>query len=329
MLYAGDNNGLLHKFTGVFGGTPAEEVSTVTNIWPVVVSSRPLNVLTSPVFDDGSGQIFVSDNSGFLYRVDATVGSGTGGIFTTVALGAEGIDDAVILDATTSNVYVFVRLDHNGTGGRAGICNFSTGFLGGSGCVVGTNEAQVSSDNTAPATAFYDGDFDDAFYSSADGTGSLYACGTNAGLPALWLVPVTSGTLGTAVAGPTLATTNIECSPITEFKNGATDRMFVSVTANSEIRRWRWRGRPLPGACWRMHYVLRYYPPDELGDNDAYYRNCGLWREELAGSLLITLQQWVVLRRFTLHHSPRRQEIAPQPIRPASAAARSKQISRT
>lgn len=236
VLYAGDNNGLLHKFTGVFKGTPAEEVSTVTNIWPAVVSTRPLNALTSPVFDDGSGQIFVSDNSAFLYRVNATVGSGTGGIVTTLALGSEGIDDAVLLDATTSNVYVFVRLDHFGTGGRAGICNFSTGFLAGSGCVVGTNETQVSSDNTAPATAFYDGDFDDTFYSSAGGTGNLYACSTYLGLPALWLVPVTSGTLGTsgtAMPGPTLATTNVECSPITEFKNGATDRMFVSVTANS------------------------------------------------------------------------------------------------
>jgi len=35
------------------------------------------------------------------------------------------------------------------------------------------------------------------------------------------------------VAGPTLATVNVNCSPVTEFKNGTTDRMFVSVTASS------------------------------------------------------------------------------------------------
>ncbi len=232
VLYVGDNGGLLHKFTGVFNGTPAEVVSTGTNIWPAVVSTHPLTVLTSPVFDDGSGQIFVCDNSQFLYRVSAIVGSGSGGIVSTVQLGTFGIDDAVLLDVTTNNVYVFVRLDANGANGRAGICQFSTSFLSSSGCVPGTNEAQVSSDN-ASATPFYAGNFDDLFYSSTGGTGNLYACSTNAGLPALWSVPVSNGTLGAPVAGPTLATVNVNCSPVTEFKNGTTDRMFVSVTASS------------------------------------------------------------------------------------------------
>ena len=232
-LYAGDDGGLLHKFTGVFGGTPAEVVSAAANVWPAVVSTAPLNRLTSPVFDDGTGNIFVSDNSQFLYRVNSTVGSGTGGIVATVKLGTGGIDDGVILDATTNNVYVFLRLDANGINGRAGICQFSTSFLANSSCLIGTNEAQVSSNNTVPVTAFYDGAFDDAFYSSGVGTGNLYACGTNVGLPALWRIPIVGGTLGTPVAGPTLTTANVECGPITEFKNGATDRMFVSVTANS------------------------------------------------------------------------------------------------
>src|ERR1019366_7260191 len=47
-IYVGDNSGNLHRFTGVFSGTPAE---IATAPWPIAVSA---NVLTSPVFDSGT-----------------------------------------------------------------------------------------------------------------------------------------------------------------------------------------------------------------------------------------------------------------------------------
>jgi len=50
IMYVGDNSGKLHKFTGVFLGTPAE----VTVLWPIAVSS---NVLTGPVYDSGTKHI--------------------------------------------------------------------------------------------------------------------------------------------------------------------------------------------------------------------------------------------------------------------------------
>ena len=50
-LYVGDDLGVLHKFTGVFNGTPAEDVSG--HGWPVTVSSGG-GILTTPVYDQGA-----------------------------------------------------------------------------------------------------------------------------------------------------------------------------------------------------------------------------------------------------------------------------------
>jgi len=46
-------------------------------------------------------------------------------------------------------------------------------------------------------------------------------------------MPITSGGMGTPVLGPSVTTVDGECSPITEFLNGAADRMFVSVSGNA------------------------------------------------------------------------------------------------
>jgi len=65
----------------------------------------------------------------------------------------------------------------------------------------------------------------------------MYVCSNAlvAGAPvtSVWQIPITAGLLGTPVQGPQLATTNAECSPMTEFMNGTTDRIFVSVVNHS------------------------------------------------------------------------------------------------
>ena len=54
VLYVGDDSGSLHKFTGVFNGTPAE---LVAGGFPATVSDG--NVLSSPVYDSATGLVFV------------------------------------------------------------------------------------------------------------------------------------------------------------------------------------------------------------------------------------------------------------------------------
>ena len=68
MLYVGDSSGELYKFTGVFKGTPAE----VTSTWPITVSA---NILTSPVYDTSTSNVFIADSGGFLYSYKAATGA--------------------------------------------------------------------------------------------------------------------------------------------------------------------------------------------------------------------------------------------------------------
>jgi hypothetical protein len=249
-LYAGDNYGFLHKFTGVFKGAPAEVVSTTRNIWPANVVAG-FN-LRSPVFDDGTNQVFVCDVEGVLYRVDATRGSGDCGrgsndCHFTVKLADAGFDDAPLVDSTTGNVYVFARGDLGGGGSpspnqRVGVFQFHTDFPYNASATNQGAEVVVSSNNVLPVR-FYAGDFDNTYYNSADGTGNLYVCGTNSGVMALWRIPVNAGVLGTPAPGPTLTTAIAGCSPVTEFFNpnitspanpNGTDFIFVGVAGSAQ-----------------------------------------------------------------------------------------------
>ena len=62
-LYVGADNGTLHKFTNVFNGTPAEQVSSG---FPATVSTGAS--LTSPVYDLGTGLVFVGSDTGVFHR---------------------------------------------------------------------------------------------------------------------------------------------------------------------------------------------------------------------------------------------------------------------
>ena len=120
-LYVGDDAGSLHKFTGVFNGTPTE----VTTGWPIAVSTGKL---TSPVFDAVSGNIYIADNitpsaSSLFYVKDTastvgTCGSGSvpckGSTALAVTNGTLGVFDPPIVDPTSQQVYVFVGMDTDG-----------------------------------------------------------------------------------------------------------------------------------------------------------------------------------------------------------------------
>ncbi|MGC1489882.1 MAG: hypothetical protein WA798_00825, partial [Candidatus Acidiferrum sp.] len=106
-LYVGDDNGTLHKFIGVFSGTPGEFTSTGANVWPAILNAGgATGVLTSPVYDDSVGAIFVADAAAILHRVDRTIGSGAGGIVSTAVLGTSGITVSPTVDPSIGNVYV-------------------------------------------------------------------------------------------------------------------------------------------------------------------------------------------------------------------------------
>ena len=72
IAYVGDDNGNLHKFTGVFNGSPGEVVGG-TPSWPIAVAPAG-TVLTGPIYD-GSTNIFVGGSDGNLYAVNASTGA--------------------------------------------------------------------------------------------------------------------------------------------------------------------------------------------------------------------------------------------------------------
>jgi hypothetical protein len=283
-LYVGDASGKLHKFTGVFSGTPGE---VTTGGWPITVTA---NVLTSPVYDGGtSGDIFVADSGGFLYSYKASTAAH---VMTssklTFATGTVGIVDGPIVDSTTEEVYVWVGDDADTNTGIA--CTSAAGCSGvfqfaatdatvpaaGTACNPTSTTAWPAGTNCGQESVFgtgstlipnnYDGAFDHIYEVGTGSTGNIWSCSEHTPVtgttgPRLSLTPLQSGG-GIAPAGsvisvaqtPILNLTNANgasCSPVTEVwgsAGGTDDTIFMSVTASGSLTTTNAAAR-CTGAC--------------------------------------------------------------------------------
>ena len=279
LIYVGDNSGKLHKFTGVFTGTPAEVTASG---WPVTVST---NILTSPVYDSGTSRaIFVADSGGFLYSF-TTAGAAMMKSSQLAATGSKGIVDSPLVDSSTEFVYVFVGDDastntsgnyncNNATGcdgvfkfsaGNttigAGVCTASSADSWGTGTNCG-NESVFGNGNTS--TIIYDGSFDQVYYSGTGTTGNLWTCGAT-GTPAPKLLYtamsafVPSGDVigpATNVINPLTGTGGVgaaaTCTPVTEIYGtdaSTDDYIFLSVTNDGNQTTTACSGTGAVGAC--------------------------------------------------------------------------------
>ncbi len=239
-LFAGDSKGYLHKFTNVFHGTvstpPAETVSTGANIWPALVSSG--YALTDPVFDNGTGSVFVGSPFGTLKRVDATTG---GTIAKTVQIAFSGANfESPILDETNGKLYLIVSQSDAVTTGQtmnaSAVYTFPTTFTG-----IGTSYGTQTILSTSGAgTNVYSGAFDNQWFLGH--AGNMYVCApTASNISTLYQIAVSNtGVLGTVSTGPALTTGASVCSFVTEFFNSnntsvahpaGTDLIFLSATA--------------------------------------------------------------------------------------------------
>jgi len=245
VVYAGDSNGYLHKFTNLFNsGTPTDgSGGGATSGWPQLMAQS--QNLTSPVLDPVSTNIFVGPESGAggrrFHYIPAIGGSSN--IVSSNSLAATnstGVVDAPLVDSAAGMVYVFVNDDT--AGANAAVYQFTTTFSGSTGTgASGPGGNEVTLGQGATTGNLYSGTFDNTYYSSSNGAspvGNLYVCGraTGSQTPTLWRVPVggTGSTLSAAVVGPALATAPTDCSPIMEFLNGSTDYIFLSVKANNQ-----------------------------------------------------------------------------------------------
>jgi len=230
VLYVGDNSGVLHKFVNVFvSGLPGEVLGGGSSSgWPQTVSAG--NILTGPLYDHTSGNVFVGSSGGTLIRIPADGGSSNIVTSGQVATGS-GIADAPLVDSQAGSVYVFAYCDKSNTctylhSAKSAVFQFTTSFG------AGTTGTEKSFGPSYTNNILYVGAFDNNYYQSGNQTGYLYVCGsgygTSADIPTLYQVPITNNVLGTPVVGPWLAHVS-KCSPVTEFLNGSTDRIFLSV----------------------------------------------------------------------------------------------------
>jgi len=221
--FVGADNGVLYHIANVFGATAPSVDFCIT--------VKANAVLTSPVFDSVTSRVFVSDGfTIFSYFVSSVSFSQPKSILVAGNGSSDPIVLSPILDSTNGFVYVFSGTNSNNTNSVV---------------------AQVNRDLTTIITApigkvfngqfILDGDFDNAYFNNGPktGAGTLYACGTqanNANRPSLYAMSFQSPT-GLMNATPVMSdnrninTGNLNgvCSPLLEFFDGTTDRLFVGT----------------------------------------------------------------------------------------------------
>ncbi len=237
-IYVGDDNGTVHKFTPIFnGGTPAE---ITTSPWPIALTNSAGSQTTSPVYAINNGIYigtartgFGGTTGGYFYRINPTTGALTA---SAEIASTPGIVDAPIVDPSAGEVYVFVSTDTSGDcsfgGNCSGVFQFGTAFAA---AAPGT-EQEVGTGSFFGTVPMFTGDFDNTYFNSSDPpTGSLYVCGQTGGDARIYRIPITTNTMGSPVAGPTLTSATRTCSPITEAFSGTMDMIFVNVQANGNL----------------------------------------------------------------------------------------------
>ena len=230
VAYVGDDNGKLHKFTGVFNGTLAE---VTTEGWPFTVANG--STMNGPIVDSTSGNIFAGAG-GDVYCVVASTPAFCSSKSVNVSNGTTSSGaslDPPIIDGTVEMLYSeAVATDSCGSK-----CTNSFSVLMQAPISASGFGAPVRVNMGAGGTNLHSGDFDNIYYSSTSGTGHFYFCGNTSGAatPELYRVAITDGVMANSsmplyqLVSTGNTGTKVSCTPLTEAFNGTTDFMFVGV----------------------------------------------------------------------------------------------------
>jgi hypothetical protein len=250
--YVGTDNGMLYKITPVFGGGAPALVSDASN-WPVTVSTNKYNtVLTAPVVDDTAGLIFVGDGEGYLYSVKLASPAKTYAAQQTIGWAYDGSNDGsgkagtglvdppiAVTDpanSATDQVFAFTGCSIvQGIGGA--VTQLAANFATGSASTANTVDLGSASGNgDCTGKNVHSGTFDNAFWLNGSTSGHMIGCGfvQSGGAPAnpqMYFFPFANHVITSTGKSTFQINTNKgdECSPLTEFYNGATDRLFFGV----------------------------------------------------------------------------------------------------
>jgi hypothetical protein len=255
IAYVGTDDGKLYKISPVFGGgTPT--VANDAN-WPVTVVGTGLtsSVLTDAIVDDHATRIFMGDGNGYLYSINLTAPAH--GTVASMAVGwidhgaGTGVVDAPIVvndpaNSAVDQVFAFTGCSNViGIGGAVSQipANFASGSCSTTSSPVCTTVDLGSATGVGDCTTgnLHAGTFDNQFWINGTTGGHIIACGFVSGSagnalipsnPKMYMFPFNASHLITSTGATSWVVNNTrgdECSPLTEFYNGATDRMFFGV----------------------------------------------------------------------------------------------------
>jgi hypothetical protein len=224
VVYVADDNGIVHKITPVFNGTPALAGSP----WPVTVSTG--RRLTPPVLDKSRGILVIGGRTGDLYEVNTTNGA-----VSALIVGAHGKTDPGILAppiVDVTNGTTFVVSSDDGT--SAVLVQADTTTL----TQLAKSRIGVGS-AAGTAVNIYQPALSNAYYTNPS-TGAIYTCGTGVADSTPWVYSfgfAGRNLLTTPISASQLLTsTTASCTTWTEFFNpniggaNGTDFFFFGLT---------------------------------------------------------------------------------------------------
>jgi len=257
--YIGTDDGKLYKISPVFGGgTPA--VVNDTN-WPVtVVTSGTSKVLTDAIVDDVANRIFMGDGNGYLYGISLSAPAHAAAARMAVGWIDQGNGTAVVdapivvndsANPSVDQVFAFTGCSNVlGIGGAVSQlpANFASGNCSTTSSPACTTVDLGSATGAGDCTGrdLHAGTFDNQFWNSGTTSGHLLACGFVSGTaakpltpssPRMYMFPFDTSHLITSTGSTVWAVNNTlgdECSPLTEFFNGTTDRLFFGVGSTAD-----------------------------------------------------------------------------------------------
>jgi len=224
-VYIADDNGVVHKITGVFKGTPTQVLSSP---WPITVAAG--SRLSSPVLDAGRGILLASGRNGDLYEINLTNGAVSVLIVGSHNSKGAALMVAPIVDVTNGTAFVVSAND----GTSAVLVEADTTTL------TQLAKARIGIGATTGTTLYiYMPALNNAYYTSPS-TGAIFVCGTGNGTdtsPWSYSFGFTGRTMLSAPASSNQLLTSkaASCSSWTEFFNpnigaNGTDFFFFGLT---------------------------------------------------------------------------------------------------
>jgi hypothetical protein len=264
VAYVTTSDDVVHKFTGVFLGTPKEVTAAGTG-WPV---STSVSGLSTPVFDGVSRHVFFVDstNGGINYVDESVVPAVVHENLFPFAPGLA-VSAPVMVDSSAQKVYAF---SSNTNGVDAVVAQADTNLSLAS-------QVTVSVGSATGNLQVLPGDFDEDYYNGVAGSARLYVVGNDSSgnrVPSLYGIGFNAALKMNNVTsdGPLRLARNIagvSASTVTAFFNPTQNKQFLFVSVTNGCN------TTITGGCIRSLDVSNNTFPNTTTVNNVVFAAAG------------------------------------------------------